>query len=70
MENWDNNFPMLPSRAAVNNNYITLNVNLIHRLHYVWFQNNPHQVNICVCISYSVYSNAQHSPVRIYGERA
>ena len=27
--------------------YIILNVNLkIHRLHYVWFQNNPGQVNI------------------------
>ena len=39
---------MLPSRA-VNNYYIILNVSVIkyvHRLHYVWFQNNPGQVNI------------------------
>ena len=27
------------------------------------------QMNICVCISYSVYSNAQTTPVRIYGEQ-
>ena len=33
----------------------------MHRLHCVWFQNNPGQVNICVCISYSGYSNAQTS---------
>ena len=33
------------------------------------FQNNPSQVNICACISYSVYSNAQVMPVRIYGEQ-
>ena len=32
------------------------------------FKNNPSQVNICGCISYSVYSNAQVMPVRIYGE--
>ena len=35
---------------------------------YVWFQNNPGQVNICVCNSYSVYLNAHTTPVRIYGE--
>ena len=40
---------MLPSRA-VNEYYIILNVNLIHRLHYVWFRNFPDQVNILVCI--------------------
>ena len=39
-----------------------------HRLHYVWFQNNPGQINISVCISYSLYSNAHTTPVRIYGE--
>ena len=34
--------------------YIILNVNLkIHCLHYVWFQNNPGQVNIRVFITYS-----------------
>ena len=38
-------FAMLPSRA-VNNYYILLNVNEIHRLYYVWLQNNPGQVNI------------------------
>ena len=26
-------------------NYFILNVNQFHRLHYVWFQNNPGQVN-------------------------
>ena len=46
-----------------------LNVNLKHRPYYVWFQNNPGQVNICVCISYSAYSNGQMTPVRIYGEQ-
>ena len=40
----------------------------IHRIHYVWFQNNLRQLYICVCISYSVYSNAHTTPVRIYGE--
>ena len=35
---------------------------------YVWFQNNPGQVNIWVCISYSVNSNAHLTPVKIYGE--
>ena len=49
---------MLPSRA-VNIYDIILNVNYIHRLHYVWLQNNQSQVNIRVCISYSVNSNAQ-----------
>ena len=34
-----------------------------------WFQNNPGQVNIWVCISYSVNSNAHTTPVRIYGEQ-
>ena len=34
----------------------------------VTFQNNPGQVNICLCISYSVYSNANTTLVRIYGE--
>ena len=53
---------------AVNNYYFILNVHQIHRLHYVWFQNNPVQVNICVCISLSVCSNAHTTPVRIYGE--
>ena len=55
-------FPTLPSRA-VNNYYIILNVSVIkyvHRLHNVWFQNNPSQVNICVCILFK--------PVRIYGK--
>ena len=33
-----------------------------------WFQNNRGQVNICVCISYSVSSNPHTAPVRIYGE--
>ena len=52
--------------------YIILNVNQIH-LHDVWFQNNPGQnnpgqLNICVCISLSVYSNAQTTPFRIYGK--
>ena len=64
-EGWQ--FPMLPS-LAVNNYYIILNVDWIHRLHYVWFQNNPCQVNICVCISYSVNSNAHTTQVRIWGE--
>ena len=36
---------MLPSRA-VNIFFRILNVNKMHRLHYVWFQNNPGQVNI------------------------
>ena len=58
---------MLPSRA-VNNYYIILNFNQIHRLIYVWFRNNPGQVNILVCILYSVNSNAHMTPVRIYGE--
>ena len=35
---------------------------------YIWFQNNPGQVIIWVGISYSVHSNAQTTPVRIYGE--
>ena len=44
--------PMLPSRA-VNNYYIKLIVSVIkyvHHLYYIWFQKNPGQVNICVCI--------------------
>ena len=41
-----------------------LNVNWIHRL----YQNNPGQVNIWVCISYSVNSNAHTTPIIIYGE--
>mgnify|MGYP003692152999 CR=1 FL=1 len=40
----------------------------MHRLHYIWFQNNPGQVNIWVCISYSMNSNAHTRPVRIYGK--
>ena len=43
---------MLPSRE-VNIFFRILNVNKMHRLHYVWFQNNPGQVNICTCILYS-----------------
>ena len=35
---------------------------------YMSTQNNPGQVHICVCISYSVNSNAPTTPVRIYGE--
>ena len=35
---------------------------------YIRFQNNPGQVNIRVCILYSVNSNAYTTPVRIYGE--
>ena len=35
-----------------------MNVNQIHRLHYVWFQNNPSHV----------LSNAQITQLRIYGE--
>ena len=58
----------MSSPHAVNNYYIILNVNLIQRLHYVWFQNNPGQVIIRVSISYSVNSNAQTTPVRIYDE--
>ena len=44
-------YPMLHSRA-VNNYYNILNINFseIYRLHYVWFQNNPVQVNICAYI--------------------
>ena len=58
----------VPSRA-VNIYYIKLNVNFKNTSsHFVWFQNNPGEVNICVCISYSVYSNALTTPVRIYGE--
>ena len=60
-------FPMLPS-CADNIYYIILNVIWIHHLHYVWYQNNPGQVKICVCISYSIYSNAHTTPVRIFGE--
>ena len=54
---------MLPSHA-VNNYYniIIMNVYSIHRLHYVWFQNNPGQVNNYVCTSYSVNSNAHMMP--------
>ena len=41
---------MLPSRA-VNIFFRILNVNKMHRLHYVWFQNNPGQVNaLAFCI--------------------
>ena len=36
---------------------IILNIDWIHLLHYIWFQNNLGQVNICNCIS--VHSNAQ-----------
>ena len=64
-EGWE--FPMLPSRA-VNIYHIILNVNSIHRLHYIRFQNNQGQMNIWVCISYSVNSNAHRTPVRIYSE--
>ena len=35
---------------------------------YMSTQNNPGQVHICVCISYSVYSNTHMTPVRINGE--
>ena len=51
--------------SSHNNHYIILNVNKIHRLHYAWFQNHPGQVNIWVCISYSLNST---TPGRIYGE--
>ena len=64
-EGWQ--FPMLPSRA-VNIYYIVMNVNYIHHLHYVWFQNNLCQVNIWVCISYSLNSNAHTMSLRIYCE--
>ena len=37
-------------------------------LHYVWLQYNLGQVNVRVCVSYSVNSNAHTTPVRIYGE--
>ena len=50
-------FSMLPFRA-VNIYYIILTVNWIHHLLYVLYQNNPGQVNICVFISFYVYSNA------------
>ena len=40
----------------------------IHHLHNIWFQNNPGQVNIPACISYSVNWKAHTTPVRIYGE--
>ena len=60
-------FPMLLSRV-VNNCYMILNVNEVHRLHYVCFQNNSGQVNIWLCISFSVNANAHTTTVRIYGE--
>ena len=42
---------------------------LIKYIVYITFgQNNPGQVNISVCISYSVNSNAHTTPVRIYDE--
>ena len=59
------NFPCYPLVQSI---FIILKVNSKHRLHYVWFQNNPGQVNIWGCISYSVNSNAHPTPVRIYGE--
>ena len=31
-------------------------------------KNNPGQVNVCVCISTSIHSNAHTTTVRIYGE--
>ena len=43
-------------------------IRYMHRLHYVWFQNNPGQVNVWVCLLYSLNSNAHTTPVRIYGE--
>ena len=49
---------MLPSRA-VNNYHIILNVIKYIVYIYVWFQNNPGQVNIL---------NAHTTPVKIYGE--
>ena len=50
----------VPSRA-VNIYYIILNVNFKNTSsHFVWFQNNPGEVNICVCISYSVYDASQN----------
>ena len=40
----------------------------MHRIHYVWFPNNPRQVDIRVCIAYSLNSNTQMTSIRIYGE--
>ena len=45
-------------------------IKYIFTLHYIYvcFQNNPGQVNIWGCISFSVNSNAHTTPVRIYGD--
>ena len=54
------NFPCYPLVQSIIIIYITiiiLNVDLLHRLLYVWFQNNSGQVNIWSCISYSENSN-------------
>ena len=62
------NFPCYPIVQSI---FIILYWMLIlsmHLLYYVWFQNNPGQVNIWVYISSSVNSNAHMTPDRIYGE--
>ena len=56
------------SQYLLYNTECYLIIRYMHRLHYVCFQNNPGQVNVGVCVSYSVNSNAHTTPVRIYGE--
>ena len=60
------NFPCYPLVQSIYLLYYTecwLNTSSTLR-----FQNNPGQVNIWVCMSYSVNSNAHTTPVRTYGE--
>ena len=58
-------FPIFPYSEG---NIIILSQNLLNTLHLVSKQSRPGQVNICGCISYSIYmySNAHMRQVRIY----
>ena len=64
------NFPCYPLVQSIYLYYTEcyLIIKYMHRLHYVWIQNNPGQVNVWICVSYSVNLNAHTTPVRIYDE--
>ena len=66
--NLENCHPEKTNVDRGDNFFIILNVNKNHCLHYVGFQNNPGQVNVYVCVSYYVNSNAHATQVSFYGE--
>ena len=60
-----NIYIMLPS-SADSIYYISLNVSWVHCLHYIWFQNNPGQVNIWAGILYIMNSCQFESVGELY----